>query len=105
VAIGMVIAAGLSESRGLCVPGTTERLAALLLRFGLPVQIPADLSIGGLARGLELDKKAVFSGLRLILLDSIGSARVDDRSGEQEISDAMRSNRVAGPTPGQESRI
>lgn len=100
VAIGMVIAARLSESRGLCVPGTTERLATLLRRYGLPVQVPADLSISGLARGLALDKKAVFSGLRLILLDSIGSARVDDRSGEQEIGDAMRSNREAGPTPG-----
>jgi len=104
VAIGMVVAAGLSESRGLCVPGTSERLAALLRRYGLPVQIPGDLTIDGLAEGLELDKKAVFSGLRLILLDAIGSARVDDRSRKQEIGDAMRSNREARPAPRQGTR-
>jgi len=93
VAIGMVVAAGLSETRGLCAPGITERLAALLCRYGLPVRIPPDLPVQGLAEALELDKKAVASGLRLILLDSIGRARVDDRSTDREIIDAMRGNR------------
>ena len=92
VAIGMVVAAGLSEGRGLCPDGTSRRLAQLLLRFGLPVQIPADIPVEGLARVLELDKKALASGLRLILLEAIGSARVDDRSSESEIIGAMRSN-------------
>jgi len=92
VAIGMVVAAGLSEGRGLCPEGTSRRLAQLLLRFGLPVQIPADIPVEGLARVLELDKKALASGLRLILLEAIGSARVDDRSSESEIIGAMRSN-------------
>jgi 3-dehydroquinate synthase len=92
VAIGMVVAARLSEGRGLCPDGTSKRLAQLLLRFGLPVQIPADIPVEGLARALELDKKALASGLRLILLEAIGSARVDDRSSESEIIGAMRSN-------------
>jgi 3-dehydroquinate synthase len=97
VAIGMVVAAGLSESRGLCEPGQAERLATLLRHYDLPVQIPPDVPIAGLSRALELDKKAVASGLRLILLDAIGRARVDDGSSESEIVAAMRSNR-AGPT-------
>jgi len=92
VAIGMVVAAGLSESRGLCAAGTASRLADLLQRCGLPVHIPADVAVEGLARALELDKKALASGLRLILLDAIGAARVDDRSTETEILGAMRSN-------------
>jgi 3-dehydroquinate synthase len=92
VAIGMVVAAGLSEGRGLCPNGTSRRLAQLLLRCDLPVQIPADIPVEGLARVLELDKKALASGLRLILLEAIGSARVDDRSSEGEIIGAMRSN-------------
>jgi len=92
VAIGMVVAAGLSESRGLCVGGTSRRLAELLSRCGLPVQIPADIDVEGLARALELDKKAVASGLRLVLLDAIGAARVDDRSSQSDIIGAMRSN-------------
>jgi 3-dehydroquinate synthase len=89
VAIGMVIAANLSESRGLCGPGTTERVSALLTRFALPVNIPAGISINGLFDALELDKKAIASGLRLILLNAIGHAVVNDNSSQDEISTAM----------------
>jgi len=92
VAIGMVVAAGLSERRRLCGEGASRRLAGLLRRCGLPVQIPADIDVEGLARALELDKKAVASGLRLVLLDALGAARVDDRSTQGEIIEAMRSN-------------
>jgi 3-dehydroquinate synthase len=92
VAIGMVVAAELSECRGLCADGTSTRLAALLRRCDLPVHIPADISVEGLARALQLDKKAVASGLRLILLDAIGTARVDGHSTDREIIAAMRSN-------------
>jgi len=95
VAIGMVIAAVLSESRALCPAGTAGRLATLLKRFDLPVRIPRDLSVEDLATAMELDKKAVASGLRLILLDAIGRARIDDLSGENEIVEAMRSSRGA----------
>jgi 3-dehydroquinate synthase len=92
VAIGMVIAAQLSAARQLCGPGIADRLAALLGRFGLPVRIPHDLSVGGLARALELDKKALASGIRLILLRAIGDAAVDADSSEKEIMAAMLGN-------------
>lgn len=97
VAIGMVVAAGLSEARGLCPAGTSGRLAELLRCCGLPVRIPGDVPVDGLARSLELDKKAMASGLRLILLDAIGSARIDGASSEREIIDAMRSNQQSTP--------
>lgn len=96
VAIGMVIAAQLSESRRLCEPGVAERIAALLGRFGLPVRIPGDLSVAGLAGALELDKKALASGIRLILLQGLGDALVDADSTESQITGAMRNNQ-AGP--------
>jgi 3-dehydroquinate synthase len=92
VAIGMVIAAQLSAARRLCGPGITDRLAALLSRFGLPVRIPGDLSVSGLARALELDKKALASGIRLILLRAIGDAAVDADSSEKDIVAAMLGN-------------
>jgi 3-dehydroquinate synthase len=94
VAIGMVAAACLSESRGLCKAGVSGRLSELLRRFDLPVQIPADVSIEGLQKSLQLDKKAVASGLRLVLLEAIGKARVDDRSTQPDIVGAMRANRA-----------
>ena len=95
VAIGMVVAAVLSECRKLCPAGTSGRLANLLERYDLPTRIPPDLSIEGLAAAMELDKKAVASGLRLVLLDAIGHARIDDLCGKNEIVEAMLSNRGA----------
>jgi 3-dehydroquinate synthase len=94
VAIGMVTAAGLSEQRGLCPAGTTARIGDLLQRFDLPVRIPAELDTGRLAVALELDKKAVASGLRLVLLENIGAAVVDRDSTPNEITHAMENNRA-----------
>lgn len=92
VSIGMVTAARLSESRGLCASGTVQRLAALLESFSLPVNIPGRMSAEGLGTALALDKKAIASGLRLVLLHSIGKAMVDDGSSQEEISSAIQNS-------------
>lgn len=89
VAIGMVTAARLSESRKLCSMGTSKRLADLLRQFDLPVKIPGRISVNGLSQALQLDKKAVAGGLRLILLRGIGDAIVDNESTDEEIIAAM----------------
>jgi 3-dehydroquinate synthase len=94
VAIGMVTAALLSEQRDLCPTGTAARISALLGRFGLPVRIPAELDPGRLAAALELDKKAVAAGLRLVLLEGIGAAVVDSNSSANDILNAMETNRA-----------
>lgn len=100
VAIGMVTAARLSELRGLCNRGTAVRLAGLLERFKLPVCIPRDISIPDLTEALQLDKKAIASGLRLVLLNSIGNARVDTGSSMDEIVLAMeQSIEQSAPNP------
>jgi len=90
VSIGMVTAARLSEIRGLCQAGTAKRLATLLRILGLPVKIPADININGLTEALALDKKALASGLRLILLEEMGCAVVDNQSSENDIVAAMK---------------
>jgi 3-dehydroquinate synthase len=92
VAIGMVTAGRLSENRSLCPTGTTGRLSRLLARFGLPVRQPADVPLDDLMSALALDKKAIASGLRLILLDAVGSARIDHDSLPAEIMAAMEQN-------------
>jgi 3-dehydroquinate synthase len=93
VAIGMVTASRLSESRGLCSPGTTGRLSSLLTRFGLPVTIPAESSLDGLRNALDLDKKALASGLRLILLTDIGRAIINNDSHPDDIISVMSQSR------------
>ena len=95
VSIGMVTAARLSEIRGLCQTGTAKRLATLLSILGLPVKQPADIKINGLTQALALDKKALASGLRLVLLQALGHAVVDHQSSEEDILTAMKQSLVS----------
>src|SRR5690606_23607021 len=76
VAVGMVQAARLSERLGLATPADTARLRSLLQRLGLPVQAPAGLDPGALVAHMRLDKKAQSGGLRFIVWDGVGRARV-----------------------------
>jgi 3-dehydroquinate synthase len=76
VAVGMVLAARLSERLGLSRSGDTARLHALLARLGLPVELPAGLDPAALLVHMRLDKKAQGDGLRFIVWDGAGRARV-----------------------------
>lgn len=76
VAIGMVLAAKLSSALGMSDAAEGERLRALLAAFGLPVELPAGLDPLALLAHMRLDKKAQGSGLRFILWDRAGAARI-----------------------------
>ena len=76
VAIGMVLAAELSTRLGLAPIGDAERLRALLARFGLPVALPAGLDAAALLARMRLDKKVQSGGLRFVLWDRAGAARL-----------------------------
>ena len=78
VAVGMLLAARLSAALGLASWADAEALRALLLRFGLPVDVPAGLAPEALLARMRLDKKVQASGLRFILWDRPG-ARADRR--------------------------
>ena len=76
VAIGMVLAAKLSSALGMADASDGERLRALLQAFGLPVEVPAGLDPLALLAHMRLDKKSQGSGLRFILWDHAGAARI-----------------------------
>jgi 3-dehydroquinate synthase len=76
VSIGMVLAARLSSALGMADPSDGERLLMLLQNFGLPVTLPAGLNPSALLAHMRLDKKAQGSGLRFILWDGAGAARI-----------------------------
>ncbi|MHC9084967.1 3-dehydroquinate synthase [Luteimonas sp. RIT-PG2_3] len=76
VAIGMVLAARLSEGLGLSSTADTERLRTLLQRFELPVALPPGLDPEALLAHMRLDKKAQSSGLRFITWRGTGRAEV-----------------------------
>jgi 3-dehydroquinate synthase len=77
VAVGMVGAAKLSQRLGLLPSAAVERQQALLQKFGLPTSLPAKrsnlkLSLAGVTRAMELDKKVKEKAIRWVLLQDIG---------------------------------
>lgn len=76
IAVGMVLAARLSADLGRAPWSDTARLAALLGRLELPVELPPGLSGDALLARMRLDKKAVSGAVRLILWNGLGRAEV-----------------------------
>jgi 3-dehydroquinate synthase len=76
VAVGMVLAARLSAALGRAGDKEAGHLQALLERFGLPTSVPRGLAPEALLGRMRLDKKAAASGLRFVLWDGAGQARL-----------------------------
>ena len=76
VAIGMVLAAQLSEHLGMSAPVARERLTRLLQKFSLPVNPPPDADPRSLLELMHLDKKNSADSLRLILWRGIGRVEI-----------------------------
>ncbi len=73
VAMGMVYAARRSEELGLAPKGCAERIAALLGRLGLPVELPAFERRAYLS-ALRVDKKKRDARIHFVALREIGRA-------------------------------
>ena len=76
VAVGMAVAARLAERLGMLAAPEAERIRDLLVRVGLPVTIPADVSTEELLEALYRDKKVVGGRLTFVLPVNIGEVRV-----------------------------
>jgi 3-dehydroquinate synthase len=76
VAIGMLLAARLSERLGMSAAADTTRLQRLLERLGLPTGMPAGSEPDPLLALMRLDKKNTAGTLRLILWHGIGKAEI-----------------------------
>ncbi|MDR7191580.1 3-dehydroquinate synthase [Luteimonas terrae] len=90
VAVGMVLAAQLSEVLGLAPAADTVHLRDLLQRLGLPVDLPGGLDPDRLLAHMRLDKKAQADGLRFIVWDGVGRARVLAGVPEAAVLDVLR---------------
>jgi 3-dehydroquinate synthase len=91
VAIGMLLAARLSERLGMSAETDTARLRALLQRLGLPTTMPAGADADALLALMRLDKKNTAGSLRLILWRGIGQAEIIGHVDEDAILATLRS--------------
>jgi shikimate kinase/3-dehydroquinate synthase len=99
VAIGMTGAAKLSQHLGLLSSDTVERQQSLLQKFGLPTSLRAEaasqrrgrkrsnfkLSLAGITRAMELDKKVRGKAIRWVLLQDIGEAVIRNDVPQQDV--------------------
>jgi 3-dehydroquinate synthase len=76
VAVGMVMAAELSEHMGWIQKNDVNRIKKLLVLFGLPICPPKEISSKVFLELMSVDKKVLDGSLRLVLLQSIGEAVV-----------------------------
>jgi 3-dehydroquinate synthase len=72
VAIGMVAANHIALAMGLVAPDEVERLRSLLLRTGLPVNVPEDIDVEAVLSAMTRDKKVLKGRQRFILPLRIG---------------------------------
>ncbi|MDE1894206.1 MAG: 3-dehydroquinate synthase [Xanthomonadaceae bacterium] len=85
VAIGMLLAAQLSERLGMSGPADSRRLRRLLQALGLPVAIPPGMDAAPLLELMRLDKKNSAGQLRLILWRGVGRAEIVGGVGETAV--------------------
>jgi 3-dehydroquinate synthase len=78
VAIGMVAEAQLSERLAVADKGLADTIRDVLLKVGLPVQIPEDLPREKILRAMRVDKKKNAKAIRFALPAAIGKVELVD---------------------------
>ena len=89
VAMGMLLAAETSVAVGMLAADQVTPIYKLIERAGLPVQLPA-LEPAAILETMALDKKVKQGQLRLVLLDALGSARLVDSPGSENILTVLK---------------
>ena len=85
VAVGMLLAARLSERLGMSTPADTLRLEQLLKEVGLPTIVPPGTDPEQVLALMRLDKKNTAGTLRLILWRGIGRAEIVSGVNEADV--------------------
>ena len=90
VAIGMVMAAALSEQMQLAETGLKQQVEQTLLAFDLPVSLPAEYAVDQVVALMRLDKKVIDRKHRLILMRGLGQAEIIEDVDEAAIEEAIQ---------------
>lgn len=93
VALGIIGALRISQTRGLAPSGTTSRVTEVLGRLGLPRAVPGVDTESALV-AVGYDKKVWDRRVRMVLTEGIGSATVGHEVEWSELSQALQSLRV-----------
>lgn len=89
VAIGMVAAGKIALSMGLWTQAEAQRQNELILKAGLPTDIPPQLSIDDILEVIKSDKKVRAGKVRFILPTAIGQVTISDQVTPEIIISAL----------------
>ena len=90
VSIGMNIASAISADQELISYEDYCEIEDMILRLGLPTQIPKKISSVSIMKHLGHDKKKVSGKNRFILLNNIGSAFISDQLDNKYLEDLSK---------------
>ena len=90
VAIGMVAAGKIAVEMGLWTEEEAKRQDALIVKAGLPTEIPPELAIEDILETIKSDKKVKAGKVRFILPTAIGKAIISDRVTPEIIIEALK---------------
>jgi 3-dehydroquinate synthase len=91
VATGMLMAADLSARHGWISTEMVQRTEQLLRQARLPIKAPQEIDETRFMALMAVDKKAVDSGLRLVLLKAIGDAFISGDFSADLLGETLRS--------------
>ncbi|MBF0621662.1 MAG: 3-dehydroquinate synthase [Magnetococcales bacterium] len=91
VAVGMIMAADLSQQMGLCDKADLTRISTLIERSGLPTKGPA-FSADNYLSAMARDKKVEHGKIRYILVDGIGKSSIHSEVDVALIKSAINNN-------------
>ena len=89
IAIGMVLEARIAERLGVAESGTSDRIAEVLRRAGLPVERPRALQVDSLVDATRLDKKARGGRVEYALPARIGAMAGEDSGWALPVDDQL----------------
>jgi 3-dehydroquinate synthase len=90
VAIGMVTAGKIAVEMELWTAEAAKRQDALIVKAGLPTEIPAELAMEDILETIKSDKKVKAGKVRFILPTAIGKAIISDRVTPEIIIKALK---------------
>ena len=89
ISLGLIAAIRLSVKKAKLPLNDAGRPMAALRAFGLPTQLPDDLSTDDLINALKRDKKFEAGGIRFVLVPELGKAVVSNEITEADLREAI----------------
>jgi len=83
IAIGMVKASLISHGEGFCDQKSLERIVQLIKSAELPTELPFDVRLEQVVKGIEVDKKSVGGRIKFVLCGGIGKVQFHWLSADQ----------------------